>query len=167
MVSFFFPKKKVRAKSSSRADFFLTNHKAPHWLLSQHIIPFPANPSYLRVQRMPNPFTWVRGRPSRGTAKSSLRWKPAGRVLSGGTPELAPWDPARKWGGTGEAQVLFFLLRSHTSQRQHDGSCGMQEHLPAEPILISFPTPTAGWSHSPPCAFSGCQQGEAKDPTHL
>lgn len=120
---------------------------------------------------MPNPFTCARGRLGRGTAKSSLQRQPAGRVVSGGTPEprSAPRDPAcEQWGAAGARWLLFLPAgRSPTSRQQHRGSCGMRERSPAEPILTSFPTPTVGWNHSPPCAVSGCQQGEAKDPTYL
>lgn len=94
--------------------------------------------------------------------ESPLRWDP-GALL--GSLGLCPWA-VRHGGG---AWWLLFLLasRSHSSRQQHRGSCGVRELSPAEPILISFPTPTAGWSHSPPCVVSGWQQGEAKDPTQM
>lgn len=104
MVSFFFFSKIFRAKSSSGADFFLTNHKAPHWLLSQHIICFPANPSYLRVLWVPNPFTctWEtrqRNRKIQPSVKagweSPLQWDPRATL---GSPGCCLWAVRRRGG---------------------------------------------------------------------
>lgn len=114
---------------------------------------------------MPNPFTCTCGRWGRGTAKSSLQWKSPLR-----------WDPRALPGSLGlclgavrhggGAWWLLFLLasRSHGSRRQHRGSCGMRELLPAEPILISFPLPRLAGATAHPVEFQGDSRGNQRTP---
>lgn len=91
--------------------------------------------------------------------ESPLRWDP--RALPGSL-----WLCSGAVRHEGGAWWLLFLLasRSHSSRRQHRGSCGMRERLPAEPILISFPLPRLAGATAHPVPFQGDSRGNQRTP---